>query len=405
LLSDLLELSYESTIVASPLGVAELVEGILEERAEAGAASRGIDAMILAQLAGDRPTTGRETAVGEPDPDAAEEDTTGQALLARAVDADGVTVLELDGEPPRGSPPPVPSDGDAVEPVEPAVTGARRRRVWSIAAAAAAAAFVAGGAVWLDQVTRAADPERLPIATADSSADPGPIASRARLTIKSAPSGAQILLDGVLLDRVTPATVEVSSGEPHIVELRAEDHESWTERELVLGPGENLTTFHRLEPLRAQLEVTTSPSGATVFLDGKRLGETPLVRADLTPGPGRTLRIEKGAHKPVLVEIDLRAEKPLTIERALVRAVRYGRVTIDIDASAAGGWAYVEHDGAWVVDPRDPAKKLSTPTTFRLPVGRQRIRLYNAFTRRSKWVTVKVPERGVGSARFSLAAD
>jgi hypothetical protein len=405
LLSDLLELSYESTIVASPLGVAELVEGILEERAEAGAARRGIDAMILAQLAGDRPITGRETAVGEPDPDAAGEDTTGQALLARAVDADGVTVLELDGAAPRGSPPPAPDEGDAVEPLEPAPSSAAPRRWgWWIAAAAAAAALVTGS-VWVGQVTGAGDPERLPIATADGSAERVATASRARLTIKSAPSGAQILLDGVLVDQVTPVTVDVSAGEPHFVELRAEGHQSWTERELVLGSGEHLTTFHRLEPLRAQLEVTSSPAGATVFLDGNRLGKTPLVRGDLNPGPARALRIEKDEHKPVLIEIDLTAAKPVTIARDLVRAVRYGQVTIDIDASDAGGWAYVEHDGAWIVDPRDPGKKLSTPATFRLPVGRQRIRLYNAFTRRSKWVTVKVPERGVGSARFSLARE
>src|SRR5690606_23900782 len=119
--------------------------------------------------------------------------------------------------------------------------------------------------------------------------------------------GAQILLDGVLVEQLTPATVEVSAGEPHMVELRAEGHASWTERELVLAPGENLTTFHRLEPLRAHLEVTTSPAGATVFLDGKRLGETPLVRGDLRPGPGRALRIEKEEHKPVVVDIDLAA--------------------------------------------------------------------------------------------------
>src|SRR5204863_6596673 len=99
-------------------------------------------------------------------------------------------------------------------------------------------------------------------------------------------------------------------------------------------------------------------------LDGTSLGDSPLLRSDLTADDRpHTLAISKKGFSPIEVEIQLADSKTLEIDRALEPEVRMGRLNLTIEP-----WAYVYFNGKRLAD---GSAQLS------LPVGRQKLRLVN----------------------------
>lgn len=107
----------------------------------------------------------------------------------------------------------------------------------------------------------------------------------AAVNIFSSPDGAKIILDGVDSGK-TPKTLPTVKAGDHVIELRLDGYESSVTR-LSLAQGDiktvdvvlKKTGASSLEP--GTLSVTSTPSGATVFLLGKSIGKTPLTyRAD-----------------------------------------------------------------------------------------------------------------------------
>ena len=412
-LRELLELSYERTIVASPLGVAEAVESVIgKASSDDSGDAMNLDGLIRAQLADSqgRATTVRKTAVGEPD-EALQDPTTAHSVVKR-VDEDGITVLEIDntaaaapaamGRGRRTSEaPPIATDLEdslddlaeklATEPAEidELTDRGRAGRTWWLLAALAATALVAGGGVWIAQRGDTAEPVKLPVEVVD---DAGVVASAvATLTIDSEPRGAEVFIDGVLQDGRTPLTVEVEPREPHQIELRADGYASALQSDVVLAPGQNMTIVRPLQRLVAELRVDSRPQGAVVYLGDRRLGETPLVRADLAPGKGQVIRIIKEDFKPASETVDLAPGEPARVSVSLESALRYGYVRIR-PVSSRGRWAYIEFKGNRLRT-RD-GEPLTVPRFIvKLPVGRQRIRLINdAEPGFSKVAVIDVPE-------------
>jgi len=54
----------------------------------------------------------------------------------------------------------------------------------------------------------------------------------------------------------------------------------------------------KVVPLSSTLEVSTEPSGATVFIDGEKIGTTPLASGQILPGE-RSIKIELGSYKTI----------------------------------------------------------------------------------------------------------
>lgn len=347
--------SYDSNLVASALDVAEVVEGALAAGASGSPSqpARGIDEHIRAQifdLAGG--VTERRTA--------AEASAAPPTLVRRGVDADGSTLLELDET--------VPASPRALREPEPPARRPRRRGAW-IGAGALAAVAAAALVILPSSSDRPAAP-----APAIAPADAAP--ARAALTIESEPPGAQVWVDGALAASPAPVTLELEAG-AHAVELRLDGHRPWRDEAVELAPGERLRLPVTLAPERATLIVRSRPEGATVTLDGERLGVTPLGPLEVAPGHGRALRIEKDGYRPARASLDLADGDRRSVERALASAVTYGRVNLHIQ----GSWARVSEGGV----------ELGTvPGSLRLPVGRHRLRLENPESGKSRQVTVEV---------------
>jgi eukaryotic-like serine/threonine-protein kinase len=102
----------------------------------------------------------------------------------------------------------------------------------------------------------------------------------ATVEITSDPSGAQVVVDGKLRGQ-TPVGLELPA-RPH--ELIAQMH-GWPDehRSIVVRP-ENENSVHFVFA-NGSVKITSAPSGATVVADGRDLGQTPLVIAEVKPGP------------------------------------------------------------------------------------------------------------------------
>ena len=101
------------------------------------------------------------------------------------------------------------------------------------------------------------------------------------LTVNSSPSGASVYINGTYKG-VTPLTLNLSPG-TYEVKLTKQNYQNYTTT-VTLNPLESKTLNLSLTPTFGYLTVTSSPSGATVIIDGKEVGVTPLEKYRLSTG-------------------------------------------------------------------------------------------------------------------------
>jgi TonB family protein len=140
-------------------------------------------------------------------------------------------------------------------------------------------------------------------------------AASATLRIETTPPGATVWLDGLVVGRSPLELRNLRAGPRHLRIL--EDGYAPAEVGLELGEGTtDLPLRFAMSPTAARLTVRSEPDGATVRVDGRTIGTTPLDQALLGPGRhevrverqgfrAQTRRIEAGAGQPLLVALRL----------------------------------------------------------------------------------------------------
>lgn len=175
---------------------------------------------------------------------------------------------------------------------------------------------------------------------------------------------ARVYVDGTL--RGTGSTLVVSRLEPgeHVLRLEAAGHEPVEER-LVLSEGQALRYERVLHPLATpsdaveqpvpsdtpdpgprpvaapSLVIDTTPSGATVTVDGVVVGRSPVTWRG-RPDQEVRVRLEADGHTPVDATVRLGASGPTRLTRELPVADVPGSLTVLL---VGGGWANVHVDG------------------------------------------------------------
>ncbi|HUH01716.1 MAG TPA: serine/threonine-protein kinase [Kofleriaceae bacterium] len=407
----LTEVSYESSIVATALDVAEAVRDAVATQAETddgaadadGAAESrrkaGLDELIRKQLGGAVAGGGtRRTAVthrdGPADATAGKEPTHTATVVKKGVDADGLTLWDFDLDEERedtiAAGPSAIKHGRTTGQVralgeattdhlettgDKSVVQVVSRLPWKLIAAAAIGGAVV--AAWM--MTRggsSASIERPVAAVATDAAPAGPVVTTATLAIDSVPAGARVWVDGAELPTPTPTAAVVTSGEPHRIDLEADGFARWSLMDVRVEPGKTLPIKPTLVAIRASLSVITDPAGAEVELNGAALGLSPIERDDLAPGRG-VLVIRKKGYQRLRESVELAVARPVAIERTLEPIVVYGSIRV-----AVPGWADVYLRG----------KKIGTVPrqALRLPVGTHRLRLHNPTTNQEHWLDAEV---------------
>ncbi len=327
----------------------------------------------------------------------------GHPVLIQRVDSDGISRLELDettiaggGWPLLGEPPPMPgaSERSAADLASPRRRGAAlrvrkgasasateimaaapargRRLPWLIGDGAAV--ILAGGLALI--LRRDSPTPRAPVVAVavDAGLDASP--APAHIEIASDPSGATGTVGGLAFGP-SPAAIDVAAG---VIEIRLELRgRAPYVNQITVVAGQRVLLQPTMAPASARLIVNSHPSGATVIVDGERLGVTPLTLTDLAARPRARITLEHADLLPVSGTIDLVAGEELRFERTLRPApVALGTIQLQIVDS----WGEVYLKGKKVGKAPNPA--------LQLPVGHQRLRIVNPPSGRETWIEVDV---------------
>jgi hypothetical protein len=439
-LRSLIELSYESSIMATALDVAEAVAAVLPAKRISGAAQ--LDDVIRKQLgdAKDK-SVARKTAVtdnkppstatlerGEhstglfrkigddgisqleevdptavaaprarrlseqPMPDASSADSGLHKLLDAHFDADRRTEV---GGPPTGNVPksdldpvtPPPGERSSTKSVTADVTPKKSRAPLAIGAVVVAAA----GGFGIYKLTH-----KTPATVVAPPPRDAQVAEQwARLEIDPTPEGATGTITGPSGD-VHPfgptshelakkVTLKVTANAPLKIHIEAPGYQPFDETQ-TFEPNVVYVITQKLQKARAMLHVVTTPSGAQVSLAGRTLGDTPLTVTDLDANPHATLTIAHAGYEPQKLEVDLEIGKTTEVTRELKELAKMGTVRLSIKGAAT--WAEVYYKGKDLGRNRT----ISGATTFHLPVGKQTIVLENPSAKKKKTVTIDVKD-------------
>jgi eukaryotic-like serine/threonine-protein kinase len=404
MLRGLIELSYESSIMATALDVAEALSTVIPAKRLSGQGA--LDDVIRKELA--EKSVARKTAVTDGRPAPTElppgEVSTG---LFRKVDMDGLSRLEevevntqatlprprsTSGSPSRpdtqqlyeasqdpdrrtevGGPPTgqVPRYSESVIKGGPSAKGRAaasggHRVVW----AALVLAAVAGGGTAVWALIREPAPRQ--VVTEPAPVPPPPVIDArpaeplGTLEINSIPPGAQVTIAGKP-QGPTPRAVNVTTGVKIRVQLELKGYQLF-EEDYVAEPNRTTVIRERLVPAPATLSVETTPPGAQVTAGGQALGLTPFAKP-IGAAKGVEIVIAKLGYEPIKLSADLAAGETTTIKRDLREAPKFGFVTVSVGGTA--GWA----------DVYEKAQKLGRNRTasglvsFKLPVGTHALRL------------------------------
>ena len=125
----------------------------------------------------------------------------------------------------------------------------------------------------------------------------------ATLNVTSTPSGATVYLDGIVIGKTPLRGYQIDTGVRRVkqvhVRLESEGYKSRTTT-LTLKGGQSVPWTVRLEKFTtiATLRVTSTPNGASVYLDGVAIGKTPLRNYEVDTGTKREKRVELGVEFP-----------------------------------------------------------------------------------------------------------
>src|SRR5450830_1479995 len=154
--------------------------------------------------------------------------------------------------------------------------------------------------------------------------------TKARLNIRSFPSGASVFLDEqqvgttpLVLPRVVPGT--------HVIQIRLPGWEVWKGSTTAVR-GSTTQVIANMAHAAYSLVITSTPPGATVALDGATKGITPLTVAGLKPR-NYTLVVSLKGYAAISRTVDLSDATHSTQDFSLVKA--FGKLSIVSDPAGA----------------------------------------------------------------------
>jgi serine/threonine-protein kinase len=444
-LRSLIELSYESSIMATAMDVAEAVAAVLPPKKIEGAAQ--LDDVIRKQLgAAQEKSVARKTAVTDNKPASTatlERNNEVSTGLFRKIGMDGISTLEevdptavaaprarrlteesmpaasspdsglhklldahLDadrrtevGGPPTGA---VPKSEPEPEPTKRPATTQTKSITEDITAkrsraplAIGAVVVVAAGGFGIYKLTRSSPAAVVTPPPADASVDE----TMGELEIDPDPEGATGTItgeDGIVhpfgpTSHTKKVRLRVTANKDLKVHLEAPGYKPF-DHTVRVEPNHTFGMVPSLTKARAVLHVVTTPPGAQVSLGGRYLGESPLMITDLDAAPHAMLSLTHAGYEPAKLELALEAGKTAEVSRELTPLPRLGEVKIDVK----GAWAEVYFKGKDL----GRNKNMSGFMTFRLPVGKQQLVLVNG-AKKTKTVTIDV-KGGPQTVTYSL---
>jgi hypothetical protein len=159
---------------------------------------------------------------------------------------------------------------------------------------------------WSDSVN--IDPGKESTVTAELQIKAGSI------SINSEPSTAIILIDNKEVG-ATPKIVTDLSYEEHLLEVRMDGYEAWSES-FNMEPGIELSVVAELQMIEGSVSITSEPSNAMILIDGKKSGVTPTTLTGMLPGK-HNVEIRMEGHEAWSESVEIKSDKENTIVAVL----------------------------------------------------------------------------------------
>ena len=112
------------------------------------------------------------------------------------------------------------------------------------------------------------------------------------LDVKASPEGAQVVVGGLPRGAAPVLVQDLPEGEVD-VRVEAPGHRPFVGRAAIV-PGKTFALSAVLEPLPGSIRVVTTPAGATVYVDDRRIGDSPITAQDLPAGRHRVRVLHDG---------------------------------------------------------------------------------------------------------------
>jgi len=162
------------------------------------------------------------------------------------------------------------------------------------------------------------------------------------LKINSSPSGATVLLDNANKG-VTPVTLGNILAGKHAVVLKKTGYNDYkTTVTVVAGQTATISaTLVPVTPTTGSINITSSPSGATVLLDNANKGSTPVTLSDIAPG-NHTVLLKKTGYNDYKTTVTVVAGQTATISATLV-PVTPTTGSISITSSPSGATVLLDN--------------------------------------------------------------
>ncbi len=191
-----------------------------------------------------------------------------------------------------------------------------RRRAYSVVLPLLALFLIVGGIWYFTRSPDTAMEAGEKISPPPEQASP---AQLGKILVQSVPDGARITLDNAETHLKTPAILDkLPIGKTVVLTLKKPDFQDWSQAIVVTGEGP-IEINSSLKPIpKGVLVLSTSPPGATIFLDNQEVGKkTPAVLEDLALNTPYRLRLQLDRYTPLEETFSLSDDTPLEIEREL----------------------------------------------------------------------------------------
>ncbi|WP_220681271.1 DUF3344 domain-containing protein [Methanofollis formosanus] len=153
------------------------------------------------------------------------------------------------------------------------------------------------------------------------------------IEVTSTPEGAAIFLDGEDTSKATNTVLEDIPAGEHVVTLKLENYAD-ASTPVTVVEGETATVDLSLTTLTGSLAVTSTPDGASIFIDGADTGETTDTTLTGIAVGDHTLALKKEGYREAFAEVTIRHDETTDLHLDLEKAVGCIAVTSTPEGAA-----------------------------------------------------------------------
>ena len=178
------------------------------------------------------------------------------------------------------------------------------------------------------------------------------------LQVSSYPTEAEVYVDGIKKG-LTPITIDDLPLGEHFVEVKKQNFATWSQK-IDAESYKVIQLVATLQPQSASLSVDSTPQGATVYLNDKNMGVTPIVINDLDAGD-YDLKLTMDGYAPYEEQITVNkgeeVDKNITLEKA--------STVLSIDSKPTGAEIFINGKGSG----KTPFKQINIkPGTYKIKI-------------------------------------